>query len=81
MYSSMCIFHKKKVFKYQVHRGYCVGRQVYRQEVQLLSKDRVEAWTRVEKWSDLGNISETEVIGLDVECEGNNKTNTLTHKT
>ena len=43
------IFHKKNVLKYQVHSGYCVSRQVCKWEVQLSSKDMMEAWTRVEK--------------------------------
>ena len=43
------IFHKKKVLKYRVHSGYCVSMQVCKQEVQLSSKNKIEAWTRVEK--------------------------------
>lgn len=64
------IFHRKKVLKNQIHFGYCVSRQVCRHEVQLSSEDRMEAWTRVEKWSYLGNILEVVVTGLDVEYEG-----------
>lgn len=45
------IFHRKKVIKKkkQIHLGYCVGRQVCKQEAQLSTKDMMEAWTGAEK--------------------------------
>lgn len=61
--------HKKTFFKHQIHFGYCVGRQVCKQEAQLSNKDMMEAWMRVETQSDLGNILEVKITGLDAECE------------
>lgn len=33
----------------------------------------MEAWIRVEEWSDLGTILEVKVTGLDVEYKGGKK--------
>lgn len=46
----------------------------------MSGKDTMEAWTRAEKESDLGNISEVEVTDLDVEREGEKTLKQQTHR-